>query len=179
VALDGNTLVVGAQAENGSINSTAENSNDDAPTAGAAYVFTRDGSVWSQQAYLKAHNADEGDWFGSSVALAGDTLVVGAHGEAGDANSTTASPNNNAPYAGAAYVFTRSGEVWSQQAYLKASNAGYLGRFGDIDDSFGDSVALDGDTVVVGAVTEDGDANSTAANPNDDASDAGAVYVFR
>jgi hypothetical protein len=179
VALDGNTLVVGAQAENGSINSTAENSNDDAPKAGAAYVFTRDGSVWSQQAYLKAHNADEGDWFGSSVALAGDTLVVGAHGEAGDANSTTASPNNNAPYAGAAYVFTRSGEVWSQQAYLKASNAGYLGRFGDIDDWFGDSVALDGDTVVVGAVQEDGDANSTAANPNDDASDAGAVYVFR
>ena len=128
--------------------------------------------VWSQQAYLKASNIEAGDSFGSSVAIDGDTVVIGAYGEDGDAASTASSPNNNTSNAGAAYVFARNSGVWSQQAYLKASNT-------DISDIFGSSVAIDGDTAVVGANLEKGDAASTASSPNNNATDAGAAYVFR
>ncbi|WP_179959377.1 cadherin-like beta sandwich domain-containing protein [Marinobacter changyiensis] len=171
IAVDGDTLLVGANGEQGDINSTAATPNNNAGAAGAAYIFTRSAGVWSQQAYLKASNADSGDAFGVSVALDGNALAVGANGERGDANSTATNPNDNAQGAGAAYVFTRSAGVWSQQVYLKASNAG-------TEDRFGVSVALDGDTVVVGADREDGDINSTAASPNDNGRNAGAVYVF-
>ncbi|MDH5376811.1 MAG: FG-GAP repeat protein [Gammaproteobacteria bacterium] len=172
VALSGDTLAVGASREAGDANSTAANPNDNASAAGAVYVFTGSGANWTQQAYLKASNAGGGDGFGQSVALSGDTLAVGASNEDGDENSTAANPNDNASSAGAAYLFTRSGANWSQQAYLKASNVG-------ADDTFGTSVALSGDTLAVGADFEDGDENSTAANPNDNASGAGAVYVFQ
>ena len=73
-----------------------------------------------QQAYLKASNAGAVDYFSSSVALDGDTMVVGAWGEDSDGTSQS---DNSAYRAGAAYVFVRSGGIWSQQAYLKASNA--------------------------------------------------------
>ncbi|MDH5693441.1 MAG: FG-GAP repeat protein [Gammaproteobacteria bacterium] len=176
VALDGDTLVVGASNEQGDASSTADNPNNNIPqgddsSAGAVYVFTRSNGVWSLQAYLKASNAGAEDGFGNSVALSGDTLAVGAYYEGGDASSSAASPNDNAPFAGAVYVFTRSGTSWSQQAYLKASNAG-------AGDEFGRSVALEGDTLAVAAPQEDGDVNSTAASPNDNVQDAGAVYIF-
>ncbi len=105
----------------------------------------RSGNTWSQQAYLKASNTGAGDQFGLSVAVSGDTLVVGAAYE--DSNATGVGGeqgNNSASDAGAAYVFVRSGNTWSQQAYLKASNTG-------ADDLFGCSVAVFGDTLVVGA----------------------------
>jgi hypothetical protein len=90
-------------------------------------VFTRSGTEWTQQAYLKAPNAETNDFFGTSVAVSGETVVVGAYYE--DSNQTTiingntASADNSAADAGAAYVFTRSGTTWTQQAYLKAPNA--------------------------------------------------------
>lgn len=171
IAISGDTLVVGAFYENGDATSTAASPNNGAGTAGAAYVFVRSNGVWSQEAYLKASNAEAGDSFGASVAIDGDTIVVGAIYESGDATSTAVSPNNDAPYSGAAYVFVRSNGIWIQQAYLKASNAG-------IPDAFGFGVAISGDTVVVGAYSEAGDATSTAANPNDAAINAGAAYVY-
>ena len=92
-----------------------------------------------QQGYLKASNTDANDGFGYSLALAGDTLVVGAPGEASaDGNQT----DNSAVDSGAVYVFTRTGSNWSQQAYVKASNT-------EANDGFGVSVALAGDTLVV------------------------------
>ena len=84
----------------------------------------------------------------SSVAVSGDTVVVGAYGE--DSNATGVDGNqtdNSARNSGAAYVFARSGTTWTQQAYLKASNTGAA-------DWFGQSVAVSGDTVVVGALYE-------------------------
>jgi hypothetical protein len=105
----------------------------------------RSGGVWSQQAYLKASNTEAFDLFGYSVAVSGDTVVVGANGE--DSSATGVNGNqadNSALQSGAAYVFMRSGGVWSQQAYLKASNT-------EAFDLFGYSVAVSGDTVVVGA----------------------------
>ncbi len=175
VAVDGDTIVVGAVGEDS--NATGVNGNqadNSASTSGAAYVFTRTGGVWSQQAYLKASNTGAGgDQFGVAVAVEGDTVVVGANLE--DSNATGVNgdqANNSAANSGAAYVFTRTGGVWSQQAYLKASNTG-------ADDRFGYDVAVDGDTMVVGANLED--SNATGVNggqANNSASASGAAYVF-
>ena len=147
VAVSGDTLVVGAPYE--ASNATGVNGNqadNSAAYAGAAYVFTRSGGIWSQQAYLKASNTGASDFFGWSVAVSGDTLVAGAYGEASNATGVNGSQaDNSAAYAGAAYVFTRSGGIWSQQAYLKASNTG-ASYF------FGWSVAVSGDTQVAGEI---------------------------
>jgi hypothetical protein len=90
-------------------------------------VFTRNGAGWSQQAYLKASNTGSFDWFGRSVALSDDghTLVAGAPFESSVATGIGGNEGSNSAQAsGAAYVFTRSGSSWSQQAYIKASNTG-------------------------------------------------------
>src|SRR6185369_5743297 len=95
--------------------------DNSANSAGAAYVFVRNGTTWSQQAYLKASNTEAGDVFGHPVAVSGNTVVIGAVLEASSATGVNGNQsNNNAPEAGAAYVFVRNGTIWSQQAYLKA-----------------------------------------------------------
>jgi hypothetical protein len=141
VALDGDTAVIGAAGE------------DDGGTIdnGAAYVFTRSGGVWTEQAKLLASDKDGGDRFGCSVALDGDTVVIGAFG----------ADDNGTGDIGAAYVFTRSDGVWTEQAKLMASDKAEA-------DGFGWSVALDGGTAVIGAYTED-DGGTI---------DNGAAYVF-
>jgi hypothetical protein len=161
VAVSGNTVVVGAPYEASSARGVNGNQSDNsAYGAGAAYVFVRNGTTWTQQAYLKASNTGADDYFGSSVAVSGDTVVVGAYGESSSATGVNGNQSNNsAQYAGAAYVFVRNGTTWTQQAYLKASNT-------DANDDFGSSVAVSGDTVVVGALFE----NSALSS--------GAAYVF-
>ena len=114
--------------------------------AGAVYVFTRSGTSWSQQAKLQASDPEVNDFLGKSIAIDGDTMVAGAYLEDTGGSNT-----------GSAYVFTRSGTSWSQQAKLQASDAA-------ANDQFGISVAIDGDTMVAGAYKEN--------------SDAGAAYVF-
>jgi hypothetical protein len=174
VAISGDTVVVGAWAEDSSATGVNGNQADNsASDSGAAYVFVRSGGVWSQQAYLKASNTDESDQFGWSVAVSGNTVVVGALKE--DSNATGVNGNqadNSASDSGAAYVFVRSGGAWSQQAYLKASNA-------EASDWFGHSVAVSGDTVVVGANTEDSNATGVNGNlANNSAGNSGAAYVY-
>src|SRR5204862_483895 len=150
---------------------------DSAPKAGAAYVFTRTGATWSQQAYVKASNTGAGDRFGG-VALSADgqTLAVGAYSEASAATGIGGNQtDNSAPNAGAAYVFARSGTTWHHQAYVKASNTGAM-------DGFGWSAALsaDGAILVVGAYTESSAATGIGGNQSDNSAlNAGAVYVFR
>jgi trimeric autotransporter adhesin len=173
VAVSGDTVVVGASAEDSAATGVNGNQSDNsANSSGAAYVFVRSGTTWSQQAYLKASNTGAGDRFGTSVAVSGDTVVIGADGE--DSNATGVNGNqsdNSAASAGAAYVFVRSGMTWSQQAYLKASNT-------DASDQFG-YVAISGDTVVVVAPYEDSDATGVNGNQSDNsANSAGAAYVF-
>jgi hypothetical protein len=150
-----------------------DQADNTASAAGAAYVFVRSGTVWTQQAYLKASNTGAADQFGGSVAIAGDTVVVGAFSEASAATGVNGNQgDNSASGAGAAYVFVRSGTVWSQQAYLKASNT-------DVSDQFGFSVAVAGDTVVVGAPQEDSFATGVNGTQGDNTvHDAGAAYVF-
>ena len=154
--------------------------------AGAVYVFTRNGANWTQQAYVKASNAGNGDHFGNVVALSadGNTMAVSAYWESGGATGVNGNQNDNSiPQAGAVYVFTRSGTTWTQQAYIKASNTGNAG-VGDVPgdgDQFGFSLALsdDGNTLAVGATSEDSVANGINGNQKDDStSSAGAVYVF-
>jgi len=183
VAIDGNTIVVGAGSEASAatgVNGTSPGPEDNSrPASGAAYVFRRSGTSWTQEAYLKASNTGTGDGFGHSVAISGDTIAVSATGE----DSAATGVNGSAPgqdddsmaSAGAVYVFHRSGTNWAQEAYVKASNTGAF-------DSFGDSVALSGDTVVVGASGEDSAATGVdgiAPGPGDNSmADSGAAYVF-
>ncbi len=166
---DGTTLGVGASSEDSSgvgVNPPSQ-SNDSASGSGAVYVFGLTDAGWEQQAYVKASNAGADDGFGSAVAIAADghTLVVSASGE--DSNGAGANPmaqgDNSLAGSGAAYVFRRSAGVWSQDAYLKASNPA-------LNDGFGTSVAISatGDTVVVGSF------NGTALVAN-----SGAAHVFQ
>lgn len=178
---DGNTLAVGAYNESSDATGINGNQNsNNSPSSGAVYVFTRFASVWTQEAYIKASNNDavSADNFGSSLSLSsnGNTLVVGAPYE--DSNATGLNgdeTNNSATNSGAVYVFTRSANIWEQQAYVKASNA-------ESDDAFGAIIALsnDGNTLAISAVNED--SNSTGINGdeiNNSQPDAGAVYIFK
>jgi hypothetical protein len=133
IAVDGDTMVTGAYVDDSG--------------RGSAYVFTRIGDGWAQQAKLVAADGVAGDLFGAAVAISGDTIVVGAYGD--DTSR------------GSAYVFIRSGTVWTQQAKLTAAD-------GAAGDRFGNSVGLDGDTAVVGAQL---DAVSGTSN-------RGSAYVF-
>jgi len=174
----GDTLAVGAPGEASAATGVGGPQNDDsAYAAGAVYVYSSMDGVWAQRAYLKASNSDEKDYFGYSCALAGGgrTLVVGAVGEASAAAGNDGEPDKNAaPWSGAAYVFTATGDVWSQQAHLKASNS-------DGGDFFGHSVAISSDstTVAVSAIYESSRATAIDGDESDDgAAEAGAVYVF-
>jgi hypothetical protein len=142
LGLDGDTLIVGAY----------QKDLPSYPDAGAAYVYTHSGGVWSHQQTLTSPTPAAGDGFGSSVALRGDTAVVGAY-----ADDTAAGID-----AGSAFVFTRSGSIWTAVQQISAAD-------GAAGDGFGVSVGIDVDTIVVGSYQSD-----TAAG-----ADAGAAYVFR
>jgi hypothetical protein len=147
--------------------------------SGAVYVFTRSGTTWVQQAYVKASNTGAIDQFGFSVSLGsdGNTLAVGAVLE--DSKGTGVNgldqDDDTLSGSGAVYVFTRSGTTWSQQAYVKASNTG-------ASDQFGISVSLssDGNTLAVGADREDSKGTGVNGSDQDDdtLSDSGGVYLY-
>ena len=139
-----------------------------------AYVFERDDQAqWSQQVQLARPHG-----FGTYLTLSsdGDTLAVGAYADRSNATGIDGDPDDtSAPFSGATYVFVRDDEVhWVEQAYIKAANA-------EAYDFFGISVALssDGDTLAVGAFSEDGGATGVGGNPGDNsAKNCGAAYVF-
>jgi hypothetical protein len=175
VALTGDTLAVGARIEDSGATGVNGNDDDDSvQSSGAVYVFRRTGTAWQQEAYIKASNTGAEDTFGFSVALTGDTLAVGATGEGSAATGVNGNQDDNSsPASGAVYVFRRTGTVWQQEAYIKASNPGS-------QDAFGISVALSGDTLAVGAPWEDSSSQGVNGNQDDNSTeDSGAVYVFR
>ena len=187
ISSDGNTMAVGAQHESSNARGINGNQNDEsAYNAGAVYIFTGGGATWAQQAYVKPSNAEGGDHFGSTVALSddGNTMAVAAYWESGGATGVNGDEaDNSIPQAGAAYVFTRSGTTWTQQAYIKASNTGVPAVDGvqSDGDQYAFSLALsgDGNTLAVGAVTEDSNATGINGDQADDsAMSAGAVYVY-
>ncbi|HEX7184032.1 MAG TPA: FG-GAP repeat protein [Thermoanaerobaculia bacterium] len=139
VDLAGNTAVVGAWLDN----------PDEIPDAGAAYVFVREDGAWTEQAKLTAPDAETSDQFGSDVAVSGDTVAIGAWREdaRGDAS-------------GSAYLFRRQGEDWNLFSKLTASDT-------QAHDQFGFALALEGDTLVVGAF-----------GASEQQFDSGSAYVF-
>jgi len=171
--LDGDLLAVGAPLED---SDGTSQQNDAEVDSGAVYVFRRDGSGnWAQDAYLKASNPGLSDQFGASIALVGNLLAVGAPGERSNAMGINGNQiNESTPDAGAVYLFERDATgTWSQIAYLKASNT-------DAGDRFGRNLALDRDTLAVGAPEEQSNAsNIDGDQDNDTLNSAGAVYVFQ
>ncbi len=143
--LDGETCVIGYK---GGTETSLPHSK-----TGTAYVFTRSGTTWTQQQKLFNPNGLQYDYFGENMQLDGDNLIVSAHYEPHNTNSSWHN-------AGAVYIWTRSGTTWTQQQRLTASD-----KSGS--DYFGAAVAIDGDTCVIGANGED-----------TEASNAGAAYVF-
>jgi hypothetical protein len=177
---DGNTIAVGAIAEDGgSAGINGNQADNSATSAGAVYVFARTGSAWAQQAYVKPMNPDPGDLFGYSLSLSadGNTLAVGSYDEGGSSRGINGPPDNMRRGAGAVYVFTRAASNWAQQAYIHAANA-------EAGDSLGVNVALsdDGNTLLASSLDED--CTATGVNSpdcdNDRAADisTGAAYVF-
>jgi hypothetical protein len=136
VSLQGDTALIGAPCDdNGS---------------GAGYVFTRTGTTWTEQAKLHAPGGTNNALCGFSVALDGNTALLGA-------------PLDNASGildSGAAYVFTCTGTTWSQQAKLQAP-------YGAVEDNFGYSVSLSGDTALIGTPLKD-----------DNGDNSGSAYIF-
>ena len=184
VSDDGNTLALGSIDEDclctGVVHAASDAGLADQKantSAGAAAVFVRNGTTWTQQAYIKASNSGANDWFGVRLALSGDgnTLAVGAQNEDSAAPGINGRQNDeSAEEAGAVYLFTRTGTTWAQQAYVKGANT-------EAYDEFGGSMALsrDGRTLAVGARGEDSGATGVNGSQADNSIDeAGAVYVF-
>jgi uncharacterized membrane protein len=173
VAISSDTIAVGAFGEDSAtVGVNGDPSNNNANHSGAVYVYRRSGTTWSQEAYIKASNTGQQDNFGFAVALSGNTLAVGAYGEASPTSGINQGQGDGAPGAGAVYVFQRVGSTWSQQAYIKASNTQQSYYFGF-------SVALDGDTLAVGSKFEASSLTGVNPDPSDrSALAAGAVYLF-
>ncbi len=170
VAVSGDTVVVGAYYEaSDTTGVNTSNGSDNTINSGAVYVFVRDNNQWVQQAYIKPSHIDFEIDFGRSLAIDGNTLVVGSPGDNREATGINPpASNNNAPQSGAVYVFTRVGSTWSQQADIKPSNT-------KIGANFGHSIAIDGDTIIVGA---DGE-SSDGSDPLDESlSRSGAAYIY-
>ncbi|MEL0628859.1 FG-GAP repeat protein [Psychromonas aquatilis] len=170
---DGDVLAIGTKAEDSdatgiytseeSVTNEDEQANNDAVSAGAAYLFRYNGATWDQEAYIKASNTDDRDYFGNSVSLSGDgtTLAVGAYSE--DSNGNDGEDDNSLSGSGAAYIFRQDGNAWTQQALIKAGTP-------TEDSYFGNSVSLseDGNTLAVGAYSDDSLFSGS-----------GAVHVFK
>ncbi|HVQ00042.1 MAG TPA: FG-GAP repeat protein, partial [Candidatus Thermoplasmatota archaeon] len=130
VSLAGDTALIGVYRD-----------DDNGNFSGSAYVFTSNGTTWTQQAKLLASDGETMDYFGYSVSVDGNTALIGAY-------------NDNSK--GSAYVFTRNGTTWTQQQKLQASD-------GTIYDWFGYSVSLAGDTALIGASGNDDDGNDSGS----------------
>ena len=133
ISSDGNTAIVGVPYGN----------NEKGTNVGSAYIYTRNNGTWSEQAKLLASDGATNDHFGWSVSISsdGNTAIVGASSD----------DNERGTGAGSAYIFTRSGDTWSEQDKLLASD-------GAVYDLFGISVSIgsDGNTAIVGAHADDG-----------------------
>ncbi len=185
---DGTTLAIGAHRDDSAaVGVNGDAFDDSALDSGAVFVYSRDpaGDGWQLEAYVKAPNTEAGDEF-HSVALSGDgnTLAVGAELEDSAATGVDgAQGDNSAANAGAVYLYGRSGFIWSFQTYLKASNADAADQFGagvTLSAGAGVTVSADGNTIAVGASQEaGGSAGIEGDQADDNAVDAGAVYVFR
>ena len=138
VSISGDYAVIGAFRD-----------DDIGSNSGSAYIFQNVGTNWSEQIKLTASDGDIGDFFGKSVSISGDYIVIGA-----------TSADINGSNTGAAYIFHWNGTTWFEQAKLTASD-------GADGDNFGSSVSISGDDVLIGATGDD-----------DNGTHSGSVYIF-
>ena len=138
VSISGDYAIVGSQFD-----------DDNGSASGSAYIFTRNGSTWSQQTKIKPNDGTTVDRFGLSVSISGDYAIVGAIWD-----------DDNGANSGSAYIFTRNSNAWSQQAKIKPND-------GAANDQFGLSVSISGDYAIVGADNDD-----------DNGDDSGSAYIF-
>lgn len=123
--------------------------SDDGSQSGSAYVYVRNDGEWTEQIKLTASDADTGDFFGRSLSIDGDYAIISAYRN-----------DNDGEMSGAAYIFARDGEEWTEQAKLTASDA-------DVGDYFGLSVSISGDYAIAGAYGND-----------DRGENSGSAYIF-
>jgi hypothetical protein len=163
VSVSGTLMAVGApDDESADTGIDGDPAGEGAEGSGAVYVFRHVDGAWVQEAYIKASNTGAHAHFGESVSISGDVLVVGApYEDSGATGIDGDQTGGSAQDSGAVYVFRRSSGSWTQEAYVKASNAGAF-------DHFGWSVSASGEVIAVAAPDEDSSAG-----------DSGAAYVFR
>lgn len=138
--------------EDYAISSTGQNDTGGTASLGSAYIFKREGAVWSQQTRLASPDGSWGNSFGYSASICGDFALIGANED-----------NENGNYSGSAYIFSLEGADWIEQVKLLASD-------GSPGDRFGSSVFIRGDYAFIGAPYNDDDING---------SDCGSVYIFQ
>lgn len=159
------------------LNGTAAPDGNGITDSGAVYTYQKVGTTWQMASYVKPQNPTAGDQFGHQVALSGNTLAVSSPYE--DENysliSNASANGNTLSNSGAVYIFENDGG-WISETYIKAQNSG-------ADDQFGTSLALSGDTLVVGASLEDSNEttiiNGGYSSVDNSGSNVGAVYVFQ
>jgi hypothetical protein len=158
VAISGNYAIVSSIYED-----EDANGGNTVDQAGSVYIFERAGNgTWSQVQKIVAADRATLDWFGTSLAISNDKLVVGVSQEREDANG-----NNTIVGAGSAYFFERNGAgIWNQVYKVVASDR-------DVNDQFGASVAISNNKAVIGAYSEDEDQNG-----NNTLAGAGSAYIF-
>ena len=179
ISSDGNTIVVGAKAEDGA--STGVNGVDQVSNtvinSGAGYVFAKEAGSWVQKAYIKASNTGVNDFFGNTVSTCSDGSVIAIAGVSDDSNAVGIGgdqANDDLSNSGAVYIFEKNVGVWSQKSYVKASNS--------MEDAvFGTSLDLSDDcaTLVVGAYGEKSASTGVNGSQLDDGLNfAGSAYIF-
>lgn len=139
VSISDNHIIVGAYAN-----------DDNGAESGSAYVFTSNGTNWSETQKITASDAAAGDYFGFSVSISGNNIIAGASKE-----------NSNGSASGAAYLFSLNGSTWTETQKLTASDAA-------ADDQFGYSVSISGNMFIAGAY-----GNSDAGTAS------GSAYIFK
>ncbi|MFC2084703.1 FG-GAP repeat protein, partial [Bacteroidota bacterium] len=138
VSISGDRAIIGAK-----------RNSDAGSNSGSAYIFSFDGTSWNEEVKITASDAERYDWFGNSVSIDGNRVIVGARNKDNALNSS-----------GSAYIFSNDGTNWSEEAKLIASDAASR-------DYFGCSVSIKGNRVIIGA------------EENDDAGgSSGSAYIF-
>ncbi len=139
VSIDGDYVIIGASHD-----------DDYGHCSGSAYIFKRNGTVWTEQSKLLPSDAKKDQLFGCDVSIDGDYVIIGAGGD-----------DEYGWYSGSAYIFKRNGTVWTEQSKLLPSD-------GDGHDCFGNSVSIDGDYVIIGAPGDE-----------DNGFCSGSAYIFK
>ncbi|MEE9338369.1 MAG: hypothetical protein V3U87_09835, partial [Methylococcaceae bacterium] len=177
LSVDGSTLVVGSPRHHSPPENEEMNLKFD--ESGAAYVFQRNNNDWTEEAFLRASNAEGLDRYGISIAVSGDgkTIAVGADTEDGGDTGINGNEEEEEPFGlgqiGAVYTYSKEGQKWIQDAYIKPAII-------EPRDRFGNDLCLsnDGSRLVIAASSESSSATGINGIDDNNSESKGAAYVF-